>query len=59
MNIFVLAAAVLALRLIEGRRECPAGLLLGAGIAVKLLLIPFVLLFASARRYLVLVGIGV
>lgn len=59
VNIFVLAAAVLALLLIERQREGAAGLLLGAGIAVKLLILPFTLLFVLQRRYLVLVGTGV
>jgi len=59
VNIFVLAAAVLALVLIKRRRHTAAGLLLGLAIAVKLLLIPFAALFAIQRRYLVLAGIAI
>ena len=59
INIFVLAAAVLALLQIERRREFVPGLILGASIVTKLLLIPFAALFLLRRKYVLLLGMAV
>ncbi len=57
-NIFVLALAVLGLRLLSRRQDLRAGLAIGLSIILKITTLPFVFWFLARQRIKVLAGIG-
>ena len=58
-NIFVLALAVLGLRLLSRKQDVRAGVAIGLSIILKITTAPFVFWFLARQRIKVLVGIGI